>query len=144
MELRAFAEKFAIPFGETQAGKSAVASDCAYNLGGIGVTGNGCANTLAAEADLVIGVGTRFTDFTTGSKSLFAHPEVEFLTINASLYHASKLDALAVVCDAAEGLRALSATLEERGYRTAYTDEIVVAKRHGKWKESVYLTWSIR
>ncbi|MEK3945674.1 3D-(3,5/4)-trihydroxycyclohexane-1,2-dione acylhydrolase (decyclizing) [Paenibacillus sp. FSL H3-0310] len=129
MELRAFAEKFAIPFGETQAGKSAVASDCAYNLGGIGVTGNGCANTLAAEADLVIGVGTRFTDFTTGSKSLFAHPEVEFLTINASLYHASKLDALAVVCDAAEGLRALSATLEERGYRTAYTDEIVVAKK---------------
>ncbi|WP_379145839.1 3D-(3,5/4)-trihydroxycyclohexane-1,2-dione acylhydrolase (decyclizing) [Paenibacillus sp. sgz500992] len=132
-DLRAFAEKFAIPFGETQAGKSAVASDCAYNLGGIGVTGNGCANTLAQAADLVIGVGTRFTDFTTGSKSLFAHPEVEFLTINASPYHAAKLDALAVVCDAAEGLKALSAALEERGYRSAYTDEIIEAKR--AWAE---------
>ncbi|CAH1219212.1 3D-(3,5/4)-trihydroxycyclohexane-1,2-dione hydrolase [Paenibacillus auburnensis] len=128
-ELRAFAEKFAIPFGETQAGKSAVASSFAYNLGGIGVTGNGCANMLAREADLVIGVGTRFTDFTTGSKSLFAHPEAEFLTLNASPYHAAKLDALAVVCDAAEGLKALSAALEERGYRSAYTDEIVSAKK---------------
>ncbi|MHA6533164.1 3D-(3,5/4)-trihydroxycyclohexane-1,2-dione acylhydrolase (decyclizing) [Paenibacillus sp. BAC0078] len=127
-ELRAFAERFGIPFGETQAGKSAVASDCAYNLGGIGVTGNGSANSLAAQADLVIGVGTRFTDFTTGSKSLFAHPEVEFLTINASPYHAAKLDALAVVSDAAEGLKALSAALEERGYHSAYTDEIVSAK----------------
>ncbi|WP_379157647.1 3D-(3,5/4)-trihydroxycyclohexane-1,2-dione acylhydrolase (decyclizing) [Paenibacillus sp. sgz5001063] len=127
-ELRDFAEKFAIPFGETQAGKSAVESDCAYNLGGIGVTGNGCANALAAKADLVIGIGTRFTDFTTGSKSLFAHPGVEFLTLNASPYHAAKLDALAVVCDAAEGLTALSAALEERGYRSAYTDEIASAK----------------
>ncbi|QSF45341.1 3D-(3,5/4)-trihydroxycyclohexane-1,2-dione acylhydrolase (decyclizing) [Paenibacillus tianjinensis] len=128
-ELRAFAEKFAIPFGETQAGKSAVTSSFAYNLGGIGVTGNGCANMLAQEADLVIGVGTRFTDFTTGSKSLFTHPEVEFLTLNASPYHAAKLDALAVVCDAAEGLKALSAALEERGYRSAYTDEITWAKQ---------------
>ncbi|ASA24824.1 3D-(3,5/4)-trihydroxycyclohexane-1,2-dione acylhydrolase (decyclizing) [Paenibacillus donghaensis] len=132
-DLRAFAERFAIPFGETQAGKSAVASDCVYNLGGIGVTGNGSANALAAEADLVIGVGTRFTDFTTGSKSLFAHPEAEFLTINASPYHAAKLDALAVVCDAAEGLKALSAALEERGYRSAYTDEIVSARK--AWEE---------
>ncbi|AIQ44670.1 3D-(3,5/4)-trihydroxycyclohexane-1,2-dione hydrolase [Paenibacillus sp. FSL R7-0273] len=127
--LRDFAEKFAIPFGETQAGKSAVASDFAYNLGGLGVTGNGCANTLAAEADLVIGAGTRFTDFTTGSKSLFAHPGVEFVTLNASPYHAAKLDALAVVCDAAEGLKALSDALEERGYRSAYTDEITEAKQ---------------
>ncbi|WP_405108909.1 3D-(3,5/4)-trihydroxycyclohexane-1,2-dione acylhydrolase (decyclizing) [Paenibacillus sp. FSL K6-1217] len=127
--LRAFAEKFAIPFGETQAGKSAVASSFEYNLGGIGVTGNGCANALAPEADLVIGVGTRFTDFTTASKSLFSHPEVEFLTLNASPYHAAKLDALAVVCDAAEGLNALAAALEERGYRSAYTDEIARAKK---------------
>jgi 3D-(3,5/4)-trihydroxycyclohexane-1,2-dione acylhydrolase (decyclizing) len=127
--LRAFAEKFAIPFGETQAGKSAVESGNAFNLGGIGVTGNGCANTLAQDADLVIGVGTRFTDFTTASKSLFAHPEVEFLTLNASPYHAAKLDALAVVCDAGEGLKALSAALEELGYRSGYTDEISAAKQ---------------
>lgn len=127
--LRAFAGKFAIPFGETQAGKSAVASSFEYNLGGIGVTGNGCANALAQEADLVIGVGTRFTDFTTASKSLFSHPEVEFVTLNASPYHAAKLDALAVVCDAAEGLNALAAALEERGYRSAYGNDIAEAKQ---------------
>ncbi|WP_238655265.1 3D-(3,5/4)-trihydroxycyclohexane-1,2-dione acylhydrolase (decyclizing) [Paenibacillus piscarius] len=127
--LRSFAERFAIPFGETQAGKSAVPSSFEYNLGGIGVTGNGCANALAQEADLVIGVGTRFTDFTTASKSLFAHPEVEFLTLNASPYHAAKLDALAVVCDAAEGLNALAAALEERGYRSEYGTDIAEAKQ---------------
>lgn len=129
-DLRDFAEKFGIPFGETQAGKSAVISSCAYNLGGIGVTGNDSANTIAENADLVIGVGTRFTDFTTGSKSLFAHPEVQFLTINASSYHAAKLDALAVVCDAAEGLKALSIALEKRGYHacSAFLEDIKSAR----------------
>lgn len=130
-KLHAFAEKFGIPLCETQAGKSAVISSSAYNLGGVGVTGNGSANALAANADLVIGVGTRFTDFTTGSKSLFTHPEVEFLTVNASPYHASKFDALAVVCDAAEGLRALTEALEEREYhsRSVYMDEIAAARK---------------
>ncbi|MCG3056706.1 3D-(3,5/4)-trihydroxycyclohexane-1,2-dione acylhydrolase (decyclizing), partial [Escherichia coli] len=70
-ELKAFSEAFHIPFGETQAGKSAVESDFFYNLGGVGVTGNLAANSIAREADLVIGIGTRFTDFTTGSKELF-------------------------------------------------------------------------
>ncbi|MEK5057324.1 3D-(3,5/4)-trihydroxycyclohexane-1,2-dione acylhydrolase (decyclizing) [Paenibacillus sp. FSL H7-0326] len=130
VQLKSFAEVFGIPFTETQAGKSAVESSHAYNLGGIGVTGNAAANKLAADADLVIGIGTRFTDFTTGSKSLFRNPEVQFITLNASPFHASKLDALPVVCDAAEGLDALTSALEEREFRTHsdYQNEIFALK----------------
>ncbi|GAK39251.1 3D-(3,5/4)-trihydroxycyclohexane-1,2-dione acylhydrolase (decyclizing) [Paenibacillus urinalis] len=132
--LKTFAEKFGVPFAETQAGKSAVESSHAYNLGGIGVTGNAAANKLASEADLIIGIGTRFTDFTTGSKSLFRNPEVEFITLNASSFHASKLDATAVVCDAAEGLDALTSALAERSYQTSpdYQDEISAVK--SEWR----------
>lgn len=73
-ELQAFAERFSIPFTETQAGKSAIVSAHPLNMGGIGETGSLAANTLAREADLIIGVGTRYSDFTTGSKSLFQNP----------------------------------------------------------------------
>ncbi|MGG0463908.1 3D-(3,5/4)-trihydroxycyclohexane-1,2-dione acylhydrolase (decyclizing) [Priestia aryabhattai] len=127
-ELKQFASEFHIPFGETQAGKSAVESDYRYNLGGIGVTGNLAANTIAKEADLVIGVGTRFTDFTTASKQLFQHPEVQFLTINTSEFHANKLDAVKLVADAKEGLLALREELKSIGYQSGYTTEITSAK----------------
>lgn len=127
-ELAKFAESFSIPFGETQAGKSAVVSSHIFNLGGIGVTGNAAANLIAAEADLVIGIGTRFTDFTTGSKSLFCNPEVKFVTLNTSIFHASKMDALPVVCDAAEGLKALREALMKIDYRSSYEDKITEAK----------------
>ncbi|MGI8386396.1 3D-(3,5/4)-trihydroxycyclohexane-1,2-dione acylhydrolase (decyclizing) [Robertmurraya sp. P23] len=120
-----FAEKFNIPFGETQAGKSGVESSHPLNLGGVGVTGNLGANTIAKEADLIIGVGTRFTDFTTGSKHLFAQADV--LTINISEFHASKLDAVKVVADAKAGLNAIS---EELGsFKTAYDNEVAEAKQ---------------
>jgi len=72
--LQAFAERFGIPFAETQAGKSAVVSEHPLNVGGIGETGCLAANLLAREADLIIGVGTRYSDFTTSSKWLFQHP----------------------------------------------------------------------
>ena len=127
-ELKQFASEFHIPFGETQAGKSAVESDYRYNLGGIGVTGNSAANTIAKDADLVIGVGTRFTDFTTASKQLFQHPEVQFLTINTSEFHANKLDAVKLVADAKEGLLALREELKSIGYQSGYTTEITSAK----------------
>ncbi|AUO12394.1 3D-(3,5/4)-trihydroxycyclohexane-1,2-dione acylhydrolase (decyclizing) [Priestia megaterium] len=127
-ELKQFASEFHIPFGETQAGKSAVESDYRYNLGGIGVTGNSAANTIAKEADLVIGVGTRFTDFTTASKQLFQHPNVQFLTINTSEFHANKLDAVKLVADAKEGLLALRKELKSIGYQAGYTTEIASAK----------------
>ncbi|WP_432663080.1 3D-(3,5/4)-trihydroxycyclohexane-1,2-dione acylhydrolase (decyclizing) [Wukongibacter baidiensis] len=123
-----FAESFNIPFGETQAGKSALEWTHPLNLGGIGVTGNLAANLIAKETDLVIGVGTRFTDFTTASKRLFLNPNVEFLTINISEYHANKLDATKVVADAKAGLDSIRAELEKEGYKSEYANEIKEAK----------------
>ncbi|MEH7009512.1 3D-(3,5/4)-trihydroxycyclohexane-1,2-dione acylhydrolase (decyclizing) [Neobacillus niacini] len=119
-----FAEKHQIPFGETQAGKSGVESSHPLNLGGLGVTGNSAANSIAMNADLVIAVGTRFTDFTTASKQLFANADV--LTINISEFHAAKLDAVSVVADAQAGLEAISSVLGD--YRSAYVNEIAEVK----------------
>jgi 3D-(3,5/4)-trihydroxycyclohexane-1,2-dione acylhydrolase (decyclizing) len=124
----AFAEDFNIPFGETQAGKSALPWDHPLNLGGIGVTGGSAANEIAAAADLVIGVGTRYTDFTTSSKWLFRNPAVKFVNVNVSAFHALKLDAVAVVADAREGLAALSDALKRRGYCSGWQDEIGEAR----------------
>ncbi|WP_242143092.1 MULTISPECIES: 3D-(3,5/4)-trihydroxycyclohexane-1,2-dione acylhydrolase (decyclizing) [unclassified Bacillus cereus group] len=126
--LKRFSEKFRIPFGETQAGKSAIESDHAMNLGGIGVTGNLAANRIAKDADLVIGVGTRFTDFTTSSKALFQNEDVEFLTINVSDFHAGKLDATKVVADAKVSLEELEKVLESKEYQSSYIDEIHAVK----------------
>lgn len=126
--LERFSEQFVIPFGETQAGKSAVPSSHPMNLGGIGVTGNLAANKLAKDADLIIGIGTRYSDFTTASKQLFQHPEVEFLTINVSEFHAGKLDAVKVVADAKVSLEQLASELQKIKYRSAYNQEIEQAK----------------
>ena len=120
----AFAEKYGIPFGETQAGKSAVVWDHPLNLGGVGVTGCSAANDIAREADCIIGVGTRYTDFTTSSKWLFRE-DAKFVNINVSEFQAHKLDAVAVVADARDALEKLSQALE--GYRIAYCGEIEAA-----------------
>ncbi|ETT80295.1 MULTISPECIES: 3D-(3,5/4)-trihydroxycyclohexane-1,2-dione acylhydrolase (decyclizing) [Bacillus] len=141
-ELKQFAEAFCIPFGETQAGKSAIESSHPYNLGGIGVTGNLAANTIAKEADLVIGIGTRFTDFTTASKQLFQNEEVEFLNINISEFHANKLDALKVIADAKEALLALIDELQTIDYQSSYTSEIDDAKE--AWKTELARLHNIR
>ena len=132
---KAFAEKFNIPFGETQAGKSAVVSAHELNLGGMGTTGGIAANVMAREADLVIGVGTRFTDFTTCSKSLFQKEGVEFLTINVSEFDAAKLDATQVVGDAKVVLNEIAHELEKQGYRSGYQDEIREAKQ--TWQQEL-------
>ncbi|WP_406904098.1 3D-(3,5/4)-trihydroxycyclohexane-1,2-dione acylhydrolase (decyclizing) [Bacillus cereus] len=141
-ELKQFAETFRIPFGETQAGKSAIESNHPYNLGGIGVTGNLAANTIAKEADLVIGIGTRFTDFTTASKQLFQNKEVEFLNINISEFHANKLDALKVIADAKEALLALIDELQVIEYQSSYTVEIADAKE--AWETELARLHNIR
>ncbi|PEN79299.1 3D-(3,5/4)-trihydroxycyclohexane-1,2-dione acylhydrolase (decyclizing) [Bacillus toyonensis] len=141
-ELKQFAEAFRIPFGETQAGKSAIESSHPYNLGGIGVTGNLAANTIAKEADLVIGIGTRFTDFTTASKQLFQNEEVEFLNINVSEFHANKLDALKVIADAKEALLALIDELQAIEYQSSYTVEIADAKE--AWETELARLHNIR
>ncbi|TBX46464.1 3D-(3,5/4)-trihydroxycyclohexane-1,2-dione acylhydrolase (decyclizing) [Bacillus toyonensis] len=141
-ELKQFAEAFRIPFGETQAGKSAIESNHLYNLGGIGVTGNLAANTIAKEADLVIGIGTRFTDFTTASKQLFQNEEVEFLNINISEFHANKLDALKVIADVKEALLALNDELKAIDYRSSYTVEIADAKE--AWEKELARLHNVR
>jgi 3D-(3,5/4)-trihydroxycyclohexane-1,2-dione acylhydrolase (decyclizing) len=123
--LKAFCEKHNIPFGETQAGKSAIISAHPLNLGGIGTTGCLSANHIARKADLVIGVGTRYTDFTTASKWLFADTKV--ININIAEFDSPKLDALPVTCDAKVGLDMISKELGN--YKSGYTDEISIAKK---------------
>lgn len=139
---KAFAEKFNIPFGETQAGKSATVWDHELNLGGIGTTGNLSANLIAQQADLVIGVGTRYTDFTTASKWLFQNSDVEFVNINVAEFDAYKLDAVKIVADAKAGLEALAAELDKIGYKSAYTTEIKDAR--DKWAEELERLYTLQ
>ncbi|MEN6418990.1 MAG: 3D-(3,5/4)-trihydroxycyclohexane-1,2-dione acylhydrolase (decyclizing) [Clostridiaceae bacterium] len=128
-EFRAFAEAHNIPFGETQAGKSAIEWTHPLNLGGIGVTGCLMANEIAKDADVVIGVGTRYTDFTTASKWLF--PETaRYININVSEFQAYKLDGVRVIADAKLALTALSRALG--AYRAPYKGEIEAVKV--KWQ----------
>ncbi|QHQ60460.1 3D-(3,5/4)-trihydroxycyclohexane-1,2-dione acylhydrolase (decyclizing) [Anaerocolumna sedimenticola] len=141
-EVVKFCETYKIPFGETQSGKSAIPSSHPLNLGGVGVTGNSAANSIAAEADLIIGVGTRLTDFTTGSKELFRNKEAQFVLVNVSRYHAEKLDAFPVVADAKAGIQAILAGLNNSGYHSAYTTEIEEANLGWK-KEMEYLTKAV-
>jgi 3D-(3,5/4)-trihydroxycyclohexane-1,2-dione acylhydrolase (decyclizing) len=105
--LRALAEATGIPVCETQAGRGALDSDHPLSLGAVGATGTSGANAMAREADLVIGVGTRWSDFTTASKSAFQDPGVRFVNLNVAEFDAAKQSALAVTCDARLGLEAL-------------------------------------
>lgn len=123
-----FCEEFKIPFGETQGGKSACKSSNPYCLGGIGVTGTYASNIIAKDADVVIAIGTRLSDFTTGSKHLFKNEDVQFVTINNCRYHAYKMDATKAVGDAKVTVEAISEKLRQKGYVSAYTDEIKNAK----------------
>ena len=109
--LRTFAETHGIPVLETQAGKGGLAASHVLNFGSPGVTGSGCGNELAAATDLVIGVGTRFQDFTTGSWTVFANPERKLVSINLHPYDAGKHLAQPLVADAKVALEKLSAAL---------------------------------
>lgn len=125
-----FAEAYGIPFGETQAGRSAIEWDHPLNLGGLGVTGCSAANEIAKEADCVIGVGTRYTDFTTSSKWLFRE-DAKFVNINVSEFQAYKMDATPVIADARDALEKLETALT--GYKTGYHGEI--ERAIGGWKK---------
>lgn len=109
--LQRFAEAHQIPVVESQAGKSALAWDHPLNLGPVGVTGAGCANEVCAGADLVLGVGTRFQDFTTGSWNLFQNPDRTLVSLNVAAYDAMKHGAEPLCCDARVGLELLGAAL---------------------------------
>ncbi len=124
-----FCEEFHIPFGETQAGKSACKSGHPYCLGGIGVTGTYASNVIARDADVVIAIGSRMSDFTTSSKWLYKNENVKFVTINNCRYHAYKMDAVKAVGDAKATVEALSEKLRARNYVSAYNGEIEEAKQ---------------
>jgi 3D-(3,5/4)-trihydroxycyclohexane-1,2-dione acylhydrolase (decyclizing) len=130
-ELQTFADKFGMPVGETMAGKGAMANDAALSLGGYGVTGTAAAARLMAQADLIISIGTRLTDFTTGSQSAFNNPEANFISINVNGHDAYKQGALPIVADAREALLALLqvAAAHEIIPSSAYLEEIAVTKQ---------------
>lgn len=117
-----FATSYGIPVVETQAGKGALPWDHAMALGAIGVTGSGAANALAAEADLVLAVGTRLQDFTTGSRALFRNPDRTLIQLNAAAFDAGKHGAVSLVCDAERGLSALSRALADWSAPAAWRD----------------------
>jgi 3D-(3,5/4)-trihydroxycyclohexane-1,2-dione acylhydrolase (decyclizing) len=140
--LRRFAEATGIAVAETQAGKSAIAWDHQLALGAVGVTGSLAANQFAREADVVIGIGTRFTDFTTMSKTAFGNPDVRFVTINVCEFDAFKHAAIPVVADARVALEEL--TTLARGYQTSSDYRSAVAARTRAWRAEVDAMYSGR
>ncbi len=130
-----FLNKFNIPFGETQSGKSALKSSSDMCLGGIGVTGTYAANMIAKKSDLVIAIGSRMTDFTTGSKRLFTNKECKFISINIDRFDAYKMDSHQVVSDAKLAVNRLEEELEKVDYKPAYVNEIKDLK--AEWDKEV-------
>jgi 3D-(3,5/4)-trihydroxycyclohexane-1,2-dione acylhydrolase (decyclizing) len=123
-DLLAFADATGIPVAETQAGKGSLPWDHPCAVGGVGATGTPAANALAREADVVLGVGTRYSDFTTASRTVFAHPEVRFVNLNVASFDAAKHSAVPLVADARAGLRALTEALAGHRVGAAYADRV--------------------
>src|SRR5690242_16867448 len=123
--LRAFAEATGIAVSDTQAGKGALAWDHPCAVGGVGATGSPVANALARDADVVLGIGTRYSDFTTASRTAFQHPDVRFVNLNVTALDAGKHAGVSLVADARAGLEALTSSLAAApdGYQVdpAYT-----------------------
>lgn len=134
-ELVAFAEKFNIPFTETQAGKGIIPSNHPLNLGPVGVCGTYSANIIAKDCDLIIAVGTRLNDFVTSSKTAFKNPDLDILSINVAPVDAYKMNGVALVGDAKLALGKITELLSSSGYISGYGDEISKAKN--KWSEEL-------
>jgi 3D-(3,5/4)-trihydroxycyclohexane-1,2-dione acylhydrolase (decyclizing) len=136
-ELQEFAQLLGIPVGETFAGKGALRSASPLAVGGHGLEGTGAAAAIVSRADLVISIGTRLTDFATGSQSCFNHPEVRFININVCSRDAHKQGALAITADAREALRALYQAAKTAGIppRADYLDEVAAVRR--AWDEKM-------
>ncbi|MET9072154.1 3D-(3,5/4)-trihydroxycyclohexane-1,2-dione acylhydrolase (decyclizing) [Streptomyces sp. NPDC004232] len=135
--LAEFASATGIPVASTQAGKGSLRHDHPQDVGGVGHTGTATADELASTADLVIGVGTRYTDFTTASGTLFAHPDVRFLNLNIAPYDGHKLAALPLIADARSGLGELTEALQMHGHRVqdSYVTEYTEDKE--RWEQRV-------
>ncbi|ODU79413.1 MAG: 3D-(3,5/4)-trihydroxycyclohexane-1,2-dione acylhydrolase (decyclizing) [Microbacterium sp. SCN 71-21] len=134
--LRALVEATGIPVGTTQAGGGALAFDHPQYLGGVGATGTTAANRLAAEADVIIGIGTRYSDFTTASRTAFQNPDVRFVNINIASFDAYKHGTqIAVVADARETLAELAIELE--GFEVSAEYAARTAQEKGVWDAAV-------
>ncbi|MBI4573167.1 MAG: 3D-(3,5/4)-trihydroxycyclohexane-1,2-dione acylhydrolase (decyclizing) [candidate division NC10 bacterium] len=140
--LRALCERTGIPVGETMAGKGSLCFDHPLNLGATGVTGTLAANRIARDADIVIGIGTRYSDFTTASKTAFQHPNVQFVNVNVAGFDAHKQSALAVVGDARAALEELTPMLA--GYRVPAEYGSEIQRLHDAWDREVQRIYDIR
>ncbi|MGX6601369.1 3D-(3,5/4)-trihydroxycyclohexane-1,2-dione acylhydrolase (decyclizing) [Micromonosporaceae bacterium Da 78-11] len=130
-ELDQFARETGIPVADTQAGKGALNWDHPNSVGGVGSTGAPVANRLAREADVIIGVGTRYSDFTTASRTAFQDPDVQFININVAAFDAAKQSAHPIVADARAGLSALLSALDGRRFPAQYRADVAL------WQETV-------
>lgn len=140
-ELRSFIESTGIPVGETQAGKGSLPFDHPLNLGAVGATGSPAANHFARRADVVIGIGTRYSDFTTASRTIFQNEAVRFVNVNVARFDAVKHAGMPLVADAKVALPALAQALS--GYRTSdgYQQEATeLAKR---WDDEVVASYAV-
>jgi 3D-(3,5/4)-trihydroxycyclohexane-1,2-dione acylhydrolase (decyclizing) len=140
--LRNLCERTGIPVGETMAGKGSLSFDHPQSLGGIGVTGTSAANRIAREADLVLGIGTRYSDFTTASKTAFQHPAVRFVNVNVAGFDAHKHSALALVGDARATLEELLPMLQ--GYRVPAEYASEIRRLHDAWDREVQRIYDSR
>ena len=140
--LRIFAEARGIPVCETHAGKGSVLHGDPFNLGAVGVTGTFAANRVAKEADLIIGIGTRYSDFTTASKTLFQHPDVRFININVAEFDAFKHHALPLVGDAKVTLEELNDNLNDWSVDSEYQSRC--AELSVQWTQEVDRIYAIR
>lgn len=142
--LREFVEMTGIAVGETMAGKGSLRFDNPLNLGAVGVTGTSAANLYALDADLIIGIGTRYSDFTTASKTQFQHPDVRFININVAEFDAYKHSALPLVGDARATLEELSAMLEAHNYKVDAQVTQDAKELHDAWEREVDRIYAIR
>ncbi|HYZ80378.1 MAG TPA: 3D-(3,5/4)-trihydroxycyclohexane-1,2-dione acylhydrolase (decyclizing) [Solirubrobacteraceae bacterium] len=133
--LRTFVDATGIPVAETQAGRGALVSDHPLSLGAVGATGTAAANALARDADVVVGIGTRWSDFTTASKSAFQDPGVRFINVNVAGFDAAKLSGLAVAADARAALTALLGALG--GHRAPEEWEQRARQQSAAWAQEV-------
>src|SRR5204862_4716228 len=130
-----FAATTGIPVGETQAGKGSLPYNHPQNLGALGVTGTFAANRIARDADLIIGIGTRYSDFTTASKTAFQNPNVKFINLNVAEFDAFKHSALPLVADARAGIEALTKAL--RGWTVSNAYRARCEKLNRAWDREV-------
>ncbi|MGA2421461.1 MAG: 3D-(3,5/4)-trihydroxycyclohexane-1,2-dione acylhydrolase (decyclizing) [Candidatus Acidiferrum sp.] len=140
--LAQFAEKTGMPVGETQAGKGALAFNHTQEVGAVGVTGTPGANILAREADLIIGIGTRYSDFTSASKTAFQNPAVRFININVAEFDAYKHAALPLTGDARAVLEELAAVVDGYAVERSYQESIV--KFRAAWENEVDRIYAVR